>query len=85
MKLICGFFMIAVVVGGIFIDFHIPHRPDYNICSTDFEWGSIVHSMKTLQVGLNWKMRCLLGGVYCGIRVLVGVKLFLFLFLIPHM
>ncbi len=85
MKLLCGFFMIAVVMGGIFIAFYVPHRPSLNICSTKFEWESIVHSMENLEVGLNWKMCCLLGGVCCGVRVLAGVKLYIYLFIIPHM
>ncbi len=55
MKLLCGCFMIAVVVGGIGIALYFPHSPVVNICNTEFEWESIVHSMETLQVGLNYK------------------------------
>ncbi len=75
MKIFCGLFMTAALVGGFLIAFYAPHKPVFNICSTHFDWGSIAHSLKTLQVGLDWRMCCLLCGVCCGVRVLAGVKL----------
>ncbi len=51
MKLFCGLFMVVAIVGGIFIAFYAPHRPIFNICSTQFDWGSIARSIAKLEVG----------------------------------
>ncbi|CAM9113695.1 unnamed protein product [Ectocarpus fasciculatus] len=55
-RLVCGTSMaVALMVCGVVIGF-APHAPGVNVCNTEFDWGSIVHSIKSAGVEADFQI-----------------------------
>ncbi|CAB1120072.1 unnamed protein product [Ectocarpus sp. CCAP 1310/34] len=55
-RLVCGTSMaVALLICGVVIGF-APHAPGVNVCNTEFDWGSIVHSIKSAGVEADFQI-----------------------------
>jgi hypothetical protein len=52
----CSFCLVAVLISGTMVLIFSPHAPVVNVCNTEFDWGSIVNSMKKAQVEADFQI-----------------------------
>ncbi|CAM9276403.1 unnamed protein product, partial [Chrysoparadoxa australica] len=55
-RCVCGLFLSWVLLGCAAILALTPHIPVVNVCNTQFDWGSIVHSLSRAQVEADYQL-----------------------------
>lgn len=55
-RLVCGLILFMTAVCAAIVLAFAPRTPLVNVCNTQFDWGSIVHSMKKLAVEADFQI-----------------------------
>ncbi|CAM9809323.1 unnamed protein product [Scytosiphon promiscuus] len=55
-RLVCGTIILGVLATCGAVVAFAPHAPGVNVCNTEFDWGSIVHSIKSADVQADFQI-----------------------------
>jgi hypothetical protein len=55
-RFVCGSFLVITLAMCVLVIIYAPHTPQLNVCNTEFDWSSIVHSIKRAGVEADFQL-----------------------------